>query len=215
MAPKAPSEAVAGRGVGPHDNTKVKLIVGLGNPGPEYSDTRHNVGFWVTDELAARHKVKFRQSAKWQARTARIAGGDGGGDVLLAEPMTFMNLSGRAVRELVTFYKIDVADVLVILDDADLPLGKLRLRMSGSAGGHNGLKSIAQELGTQQFSRLRIGVGRQAGELRNHVLGRFDAGEREPIAIAVKRAGDAAEMFVTDGMLKAMNAFNAPEQNGV
>jgi len=155
------------------------------------------------------------QSAKWQARTARITGPDSSGDVLLAEPMTFMNLSGRAVRELVTFYKIDVADMLVILDDADLPLGKLRLRMSGSAGGHNGLKSIAQELGTQQFSRLRIGVGRQAGELRNHVLGRFDAGEREPIGIAVQRAGDAAEMFVTDGMLKAMNAFNAPEPNGV
>jgi PTH1 family peptidyl-tRNA hydrolase len=193
----------------------LKLIVGLGNPGPEYSDTRHNVGFWVTAELAKRHQAKFRQSARWQARTARFTGGPGGPgsheDVLLAEPMTFMNLSGRAVRELVTFYKIDVADLLVLVDDADLPLGKLRIRMSGSAGGHNGLKSIIQELGTQEFSRLRIGVGRQAGELRNHVLGRFGADEREPIETAVKRAGDAAEMFVTDGILKAMNAFNAPE----
>jgi PTH1 family peptidyl-tRNA hydrolase len=199
-------------GVGPHDKLKLKLIVGLGNPGPEYADTRHNVGFWVADELANRHKVKFKQSAKWQARTARITGGaDGSEDVLLAEPMTFMNLSGRAVRELVAFYKIDVADMLVMVDDADLPLGKLRLRVSGSAGGHNGLKSIIQELGTQQFSRLRIGVGRQAGELKNHVLGRFGADEREPIETAVKRAGDAAEMFVTDGILKAMNAFNAPE----
>jgi PTH1 family peptidyl-tRNA hydrolase len=198
--------------VGPHGKLNLKLIVGLGNPGPEYSDTRHNVGFWVTAELAKRHKVKFRQSAKWQARTARITGGPGGAaDALLAEPMTFMNLSGRAVRELVTFYKIDVADMLVMVDDADLPLGKLRIRMSGSAGGHNGLKSIIQELGTQQFSRLRIGVGRQPGELRNHVLGRFGADEREPIETAVKRAGDAAEMFVTDGILKAMNAFNAPE----
>ena len=131
--------------------------------------------------------------------------------MLLAEPMTFMNLSGRAVRELVTFYKIPVGNVLVMVDDADLPLGRLRIRMSGSAGGHNGLKSIIQELGTQEFSRLRIGVGRQAGELKNHVLGRFGAGEREPIETAVKRAGDAAEMFVTDGILKAMNAFNAPE----
>jgi peptidyl-tRNA hydrolase, PTH1 family len=183
--------------------------VGLGNPGPEYSDTRHNVGFWVADELAKRHQAKFKLSAKWQARTARIT--EGTEDVLLAEPMTFMNLSGRAVRELLTFYKIAIADVLVMVDDADLPLGKLRIRMSGSAGGHNGLKSIIQELGTQEFSRLRIGVGRQAGELKNHVLGRFGPGEREPIETAVKRAGDAAEMFVTDGVLKAMNAFNAPE----
>jgi PTH1 family peptidyl-tRNA hydrolase len=187
----------------------VKLIVGLGNPGPEYSDTRHNVGFWVTAELAKRHQAKLRLSSKWQARTARVT--QGAEDVLLAEPMTFMNLSGRAVRDLVTFYKIPVADILVMVDDADLPLGKLRIRMSGSAGGHNGLKSIIQELGTQEFSRLRIGVGRQAGELKNHVLGRFGAGEREPIETAVKRAGDAAEMFVTDGILKAMNAFNAPE----
>jgi PTH1 family peptidyl-tRNA hydrolase len=189
----------------------VKLIVGLGNPGPEYSETRHNVGFWVADELANRHKVKFKQSARWQARTARITEGPGGEDMLLAEPMTFMNLSGRAVRELAAFYKIEVANLLVMVDDADLPLGKLRLRMNGSAGGHNGLKSIIQELGTQHFSRLRIGVGRQAGELKNHVLGRFSAGERETIDTAVKRAGDAAEMFVTDGILKAMNAFNAPE----
>ena len=202
-------------GVGPHDKLKLKLIVGLGNPGPEYSDTRHNVGFWVTAELAHRHKVKFRQSARWQARTARIAGEGESEDVLLAEPTTFMNLSGRAVRQLVTFYKLDIADLLVLVDDADLPLGKLRIRMGGSAGGHNGLKSIIQELGTQQFSRLRIGVGRQAGELKNHVLGRFGAGERESIETAVKRAGDAAEMFVKDGILKAMNAFNAPEQNGV
>jgi PTH1 family peptidyl-tRNA hydrolase len=136
-------------GVGPHDKLKLKLIVGLGNPGPEYSETRHNVGFWVTDELAKRHEVKFRQSAKWQARTARITDGDE--DVLLAEPMTFMNLSGWAVREVVAFYKIALGDMLVMVDDADLPLGKLRIRMSGSAGGHNGLKSIIQALGTEQF----------------------------------------------------------------
>jgi PTH1 family peptidyl-tRNA hydrolase len=184
----------------------VKLIVGLGNPGPEYSDTRHNVGFWVADELAARHKVKFRESAKWRARTARIAAPDH--DVLLAEPTTFMNLSGWAVRELAAFYKIGWSDVLVLVDDADLPLGKLRIRMSGSAGGHNGLKSIIQELGTQEFPRLRIGVGRQPGELKNHVLGRFGTEEREPIENAVRKAADAAEMFVTDGILKAMNTFN-------
>jgi PTH1 family peptidyl-tRNA hydrolase len=187
----------------------LKLIVGLGNPGPEYSDTRHNVGFWTTDELAARHHGKFRQSAKWQARIARVRRPDE--DVLLVEPLTFMNLSGRAVREVTAFYKIALADTLVVVDDADLPLGKLRIRISGSAGGHNGLKSIIQELGTQDFPRLRIGVGRQPGELRNHVLGRFDAHERETIETAVKKAADAADMFVTDGVLKTMNTFNAPE----
>jgi len=195
--------------VDPRDKPTLKLIVGLGNPGSEYSETRHNVGFKVTAELAKRHGVTFRSSAKWQARTAKIT--DGPEDVLLAEPLTFMNLSGRAVRELVTFYKIGAADLLVMVDDADLPLGKLRIRMSGSAGGHNGLKSIIQELGTQDFPRLRIGVGRQAGELKNHVLGRFGPDERRSIETAVKRAGDAAELFVTDGILKAMNAFNAPE----
>jgi PTH1 family peptidyl-tRNA hydrolase len=188
----------------------LKLIVGLGNPGSEYSDTRHNVGFWVADELAARNKVKFRESAKWRARTARITGVDD--DVLLAEPTTFMNLSGWAVRELAAFYKIGWTDMLVLVDDADLPLGKLRIRVNGSAGGHNGLKSIIQELGTQEFPRLRIGVGRQPGELKNHVLGRFGTEEREPIENAVKKAADAAEMFVTDGILKAMNTFNAGDK---
>jgi PTH1 family peptidyl-tRNA hydrolase len=188
----------------------LKLIVGLGNPGSEYSDTRHNVGFWVADELAARNKVKFRESAKWRARTARITGADD--DVLLAEPTTFMNLSGWAVRELAAFYKIGWTDMLVLVDDADLPLGKLRIRVNGSAGGHNGLKSIIQELGTQEFPRLRIGVGRQPGELKNHVLGRFGTEEREPIENAVKKAADAAEMFVTDGILKAMNTFNAGDK---
>jgi peptidyl-tRNA hydrolase, PTH1 family len=190
----------------------VKLIVGLGNPGPEYSDTRHNVGFNVADELARRHDVRFRQSAKWQARTARVAVGDSGGaDVLLAEPTTFMNRSGWAVRDLVAFYKIAFADMLVMVDDADLPLGKLRIRMRGSAGGHNGLKSIIQELGTVEFPRLRIGVGRQAGELKNHVLGRFGADERAQIDLAVRTAADAADMFVTDDIVKVMNRFNSAE----
>jgi peptidyl-tRNA hydrolase, PTH1 family len=189
----------------------LKLIVGLGNPGSEYAETRHNVGFKVADELAKRHQLKFRESAKWQARTARITEDDR--DALLAQPTTFMNLSGWAVRDLVTFYKIGLADMLVMVDDADLPLGKLRIRMTGSAGGHNGLKSIIQELGSEQFPRLRIGVGRQPGELKSHVLGRFGSEEREQIDNAVRKAADAAEMFVTDGILKAMNTFNAPEQS--
>jgi peptidyl-tRNA hydrolase, PTH1 family len=199
-------------GVAPRDRLKLKLIVGLGNPGPEYSETRHNVGFKVADELAKRHQVKFRVSAKWQARTVKVTGGDH--DVVLAEPMTFMNLSGWAVRDIAVFYKVAAADLLVMVDDADLPLGKLRIRTGGSAGGHNGLKSIIQELGTEQFPRLRIGVGRQAGGLKNHVLGRFGIEEREQIENAVTRAADAAEMFVREDIRRVMNKFNTTDSQG-
>ena len=187
----------------------MKLIVGLGNPGSEYSDTRHNVGFLVVDELARRHEVALRSQAKWRARTAKLGSiGDG---VLLAAPTTFMNLSGWAVREIAGFHKLEPADLLIVVDDADLPVGKLRLRPGGSAGGHNGLKSIIQELGTNAFPRLRIGVGRQEGELRNHVLGRFGAEEQERVDAAVTRAADAAELFAREGILAAMNAFNGPQ----
>ena len=184
----------------------MKLIVGLGNPGREYQDTRHNVGFNVVEEMARRHRVDLKSSAKWKARTARIAAvGDG---LLLAAPTTFMNLSGWAVREIAAFHKLEPPDVLVVVDDADLPLGRLRIRQSGSAGGHNGLKSIIQELGTIEFPRLRIGVGRQPGELRNHVLGRFSADERGEIDAALTRAADAAELFGTETIVTVMNRFN-------
>jgi PTH1 family peptidyl-tRNA hydrolase len=186
----------------------VKLIVGLGNPGPEYSDTRHNVGFKVAEEVARRHGVKFRKSTKWQALTAKVSGfGDG---VIIAQPTTFMNASGWAVRDLYSFHKVDLSDLLVVVDDADLPFGRLRIRMRGSAGGHNGLKSIIEELGAEEFPRMRIGVGRRPGELRNHVLGRFDPAERSQMEEVVKKAADAAEMFVTDGIVKTMNRFNVP-----
>ena len=185
----------------------MKLIVGLGNPGREYEHTRHNVGFQVAEELAHRYRVTLKNQAKWKARAAKIAEiGDG---VLLAEPTTFMNLSGWAVREIVGFHKLAPSDVLVVVDDADLPLGRLRMRTSGSAGGHNGLKSVIQELGTVEFPRLRVGVGRQAGELKNHVLGRFSAEEKARIDAAVKRAADAAELFAKEDILAAMNRFNA------
>ncbi len=187
----------------------MKLIVGLGNPGPEYSDTRHNIGFLVVDELASRHGVSLRSQAKWKARTARIA--DVGDGVMLVKPTTFMNLSGWAVREIAGFYRLPPDDLLIVVDDADLPVGRLRLRPGGSAGGHNGLKSIIEELGADAFPRLRIGVGRQPGELRNHVLGRFSADEELRIEAAVKRAADAAELFAREGILAAMNAFNAAQ----
>jgi PTH1 family peptidyl-tRNA hydrolase len=187
----------------------VKLIVGLGNPGREYEHTRHNVGFQVAEELAHRYRVTLKSRASWKARVAKIAEiGDG---VLLAEPTTFMNLSGWAVREIAGFHKLAPSDVLVVVDDADLPLGRLRLRTSGSAGGHNGLKSVIQELGTIEFPRLRVGVGRQAGELKNHVLGRFSVEEKAQIDAAVKRAADAAELFAKENILAAMNKFNAAQ----
>jgi PTH1 family peptidyl-tRNA hydrolase len=187
----------------------MKLIVGLGNPGREYEHTRHNVGFQVAEELAHRYRVTLKNHAKWKARAAKIA--DIGDGVLLAEPTTFMNLSGWAVREIADFHKLEPADVLVVVDDADLPLGRLRMRTSGSAGGHNGLKSVIQELGTVEFPRLRVGVGRQAGELKNHVLGRFSVDEKTQIDAAVKRAADAAELFAKENILAAMNRFNAAQ----
>jgi PTH1 family peptidyl-tRNA hydrolase len=187
----------------------VKLIVGLGNPGREYEHSRHNVGFQVAEELARRYRVTLKHHAKWKARAAKIAEiGDG---VWLAEPTTFMNLSGWAVREIADFHKLSPSDVLVVVDDADLPLGRLRLRTSGSAGGHNGLKSVIQELCTVEFPRLRVGVGRQAGELKNHVLGRFSIDEKARIDAAVKRAADAAELFAKETILAAMNRFNAAQ----
>ena len=187
----------------------MKLIVGLGNPGREYEHTRHNVGFQVAEELAQRDHVTLKSRASWKARVAKIAEIDEG--VLLAEPTTFMNLSGWAVREIAAFHKLSPSDMLVVVDDADLPLGRLRLRTSGSAGGHNGLKSVIQELGTVEFPRLRVGVGRQAGELKNHVLGRFSVDERAQIDAAVKRAADAAELFAKENILAAMNRFNAAQ----
>ena len=185
----------------------MKLIVGLGNPGREYEHTRHNVGFQVAEELAQRYRVTLKNYARWKTRAAKIA--DIGDGVLIAEPTTFMNLSGWAVREIAGFHKLSPSDLLIVVDDADLPLGRLRMRTGGSAGGHNGLKSIIQELGTLEFPRLRVGVGRQPGELKNHVLGRFSDEERAQIDAAVKRAADAAELFATENILAAMNRYNA------
>ena len=192
----------------------MKLIVGLGNPGPKYRDTRHNVGFAIVDEMARRHGVDF-QAAPAEALVAKVHGpGDG---ALLAKPLTFMNLSGHAVRDVARYFRIEVADLLVVADDANLPLGRLRARPRGSDGGHNGFRSIIAELGTAEFARLRIGVGRgdPRRDLADHVLARFDPDEYEEARAAVIRGADAAEMFVTDGIERVMNAFNpAPHENG-
>jgi PTH1 family peptidyl-tRNA hydrolase len=183
----------------------VKIIVGLGNPGGKYRGTRHNIGFAVLDELASRRQVEF-ESAPADALIAKVRGADG---ALLAKPLTFMNASGEAVGALLRYYKIDVADLLVVVDDVQLPLGKLRARMRGSAGGHNGLKSIAAHLG-DEYSRLRIGVGRgdPRRDLADHVLTKFDADENAEVERVTLRAADAAEMFITSGIAAVMNGFN-------
>ncbi len=186
----------------------MKLLVGLGNPGAKYHDTRHNVGFRVIDALARRWSVdQWRE--QHQALVAKVREGDEA--VLVAKPMTFMNLSGDAVAGLAGFYKVAVPDVLVVLDEVALPLGRLRAGRGGSHGGHNGLKSVIARLGTSDVPRLRIGVGRGDGrrELADHVLGTFAAEERDEVEAAVLRAAEASVMFVTDGIERVMNVFNA------
>jgi PTH1 family peptidyl-tRNA hydrolase len=190
----------------------LKLIVGLVNPGPEYRETRHNVGFTVVDELVNRWRVADQWREKFEALQIKTLRGEDG--VIIAKPLTFMNRSGQSVAAIAGFYKIEPADVFVIVDEAALPLGRLRARRDGSAGGHNGLKSIIEHLGTTAFPRMRVGVGRgdNRRDLADHVLGRFAASERETVSAAVLRAADAAEMFLSDGIERVMNAFNAADR---
>ena len=187
----------------------MKVIVGLGNPGREYEKTRHNVGFRVIDRLAERWGLLEFDRAPFPADIVQWHP-VGGTPVRLAKPTTFMNLSGEAVGGLLRYYKIDPADLLVVVDEVQLPIGRLRLRRSGSAGGHNGLKSVIQHIGSD-FGRLRIGVGRgdPKWDLADHVLSRFDADEQPVIDDAIGKAADAAEMFVEEGIEAAMNRFNA------
>lgn len=191
----------------------MKLIVGLGNPGAKYAGTRHNVGFEAVDVLATRHRADWAAAPK--GAEALVATWRMGGAIFV-KPLTFMNLSGAAIVPLLQFYKIEIGDLLVIVDEVQLETGRLRIRPSGSAGGHNGLKSIIGSLGTDQFPRLRIGVGRgdSRRDLADHVLARFDADEKDVIADAIAKAADAAEVFVTDGPDVAMNRFNRKPETG-
>ncbi len=185
----------------------MKAVFGLGNPGARYKGTRHNVGFDVADELARRAGIAF-EVAPAEALMARWRRGDDD-PVLLAKPLTFMNLSGQAVGELVRYFKIDVADLLVVVDEVQLPLGKLRARARGTAGGHNGLKSVIAHLG-EEFARLRLGVGRgdSRRDLADHVTAKFDTDEAADAQRMIARAADAAEMFITSGIAAVMNAYN-------
>ena len=197
------------------------LIAGLGNPGAEYAKTRHNAGYSLVEKLAARWKAEWRNERKFNARMARaeIVGrasspSTGGTPVprrvLLCQPRTFMNASGEAVKAAMSFYQLPPEHLLVVVDDADLPLGEVRLRAGGSSGGHHGLESVEQHLATQSFARLRLGIGRKDGarEITDYVLDRFEATEAALMEKVLGRAADQAECWLDDGIEMAMNRFN-------
>ena len=185
----------------------MRVVVGLGNPGKQYAGTRHNVGFDVVDALASAPSASRFQS-RFSAQVAEIM--EGGEKVLLVKPETFMNLSGRAVRQVADFYQVEPARLLVVCDDVSLPLGKLRARARGTHGGHNGLRDIQAHLGTVEYARLRIGVGgSEPGELSGHVLGRFKPSEKPVIEDARMRALQAVAAWVQLGIEDCMNRFNA------
>ena len=185
----------------------MKLVVGLGNPGLKYRGTRHNVGFDVADLVASRQGLEF-ETCPVAALIARKRQSEFG--LMLAKPLTFMNLSGEAVQGLCHYYRIEVDDLLIVADDVNLPLGRLRVRRAGSDGGHNGLGSIISVLGTDQFVRFRIGVGRgdEDRALASHVLAKFEAGERRAVDLSIDRAADAVELFVEGGIDMMMERYN-------
>ena len=181
------------------------ILVFLGNPGPKYAGTRHNAGFMAGEALAKKLGVKINR-ARWRALTATAE--LGGQKVLLMLPQTLMNLSGEAVGEAARFYKIPADHVIVISDDIALPLGKIRVRGSGSAGGHNGLKNIIAHLGTDKFPRVKVGVGAPEHDIVDWVIGSFSAQERKVIDALLDRVIDAAECIITDGVMSAQNRYN-------
>jgi peptidyl-tRNA hydrolase, PTH1 family len=187
----------------------MKLIVGLGNPGREYRDTRHNVGFMVVDEIVRRHGLNWAMAPS-QVPDAFVVKKFGADPLLLAKPLTYMNRSGDAVAALSRYYDIAPADMLVVVDEVDLPFGRLRARARGSGGTHNGLRSLVERLGSTEFPRLRLGVGRgdERRDLADHVLSKFERDEQEALEGFIARAADAAEMFAVDGIGKVMNVYN-------
>jgi peptidyl-tRNA hydrolase, PTH1 family len=185
----------------------LRLVAGLGNPGPQYLETRHNVGFMVIDSLASIGEVHLEASRSWNCQLGKWS------SVLLVKPLCYVNRSGDVIGPLARYFKIQPEEILVIVDDVALPLGRLRLRPSGSDGGHNGLRSMVDQLG-EMFMRLRMGVGSpQAGDLVDHVLGEFDESERPIVAIAVERAAEAVKHILQNGIASAMNIYNRAEPN--
>ncbi|NEQ53690.1 MAG: aminoacyl-tRNA hydrolase [Leptolyngbya sp. SIO3F4] len=196
---------------------KPKLLVGLGNPGQKYLRTRHNIGFEVIDALAKSWVIQLSENKRFQGIVGETR--DSSGErLILLKPTTYMNLSGQSLRAVVDWYKLSPSDVLVIYDDMDLPIGKLRLRLSGSAGGHNGMKSIISHLGTQTFARLRLGISRSnTSESQSnravvgHVLGKFSPDERKIIDASINLAKEAVEFSLRKGIEKTMSLYNGRE----
>ncbi len=184
-----------------------QLIVGLGNPGSKYDKTRHNIGFEAIDHLAQRWQVSLSDHKKFQGIAGE--GLTGYQKIRLLKPQTFMNLSGQSVRAVLDWYKLDPTQVLVIYDDLDLPLGKLRMRLSGSAGGHNGMKSIISHLGTPAFPRLRLGIGKSQDETISHVLGKFSIAEAPIVREVLELSSDAVQLALRQGVEKSMSLYNS------
>lgn len=186
----------------------IHLVAGLGNPGSEYEQTRHNIGFMVVDRLAAESGSTWEKSAKWSALYARQ------GELILLKPMTYMNRSGEAIRATLDFYKIQPSEMLVVLDDLALPLGLVRLRASGGAGGHNGLESIIVQFGTEAIPRLRVGIGAAPNEgATDYVLGQFLEEEKPLVRSTIDRAVEAVKCAIDKGLVSAMNTFNKTEES--
>ena len=189
------------------EEKSIRLVAGLGNPGPEYTATRHNVGFMVVDQLAAQFGSIWEKSGKWDALSAKC------GAVLLIKPMSFMNRSGYPLLAVSQFFKIQAEEILLVLDDLALPLGRLRLRARGGPGGHNGLESIIMQFGTEEISRLRIGIGEAPREgAVDYVLSRFFDEEKPLIRSTIDRAVDAVKCAIDNGLVSAMNTFNKVEE---
>jgi peptidyl-tRNA hydrolase, PTH1 family len=186
----------------------VRLVAGLGNPGPEYDSTRHNVGFMVVERVAAQLGLTWEKSAKWNVLYAKD------GDLILVKPMAYMNRSGEPLRAIADFYKIEPGEILVVLDDLALPLGRLRLRARGGSGGHNGLESIILQFATEEMPRLRVGIGAapRQGEI-DYVLGRFFDEEKAIVASAIDRAAEGVKWAIDKGLVSAMNNFNQAEDS--
>jgi peptidyl-tRNA hydrolase, PTH1 family len=187
---------------------QIRCLVGLGNPGSEYTGTRHNIGFMVIDQLAAELGLAWEKSTRWDALTSKQ------GDLVVVKPLSFMNRSGYPLVAIAQFYKIAPPEILVVLDDLALPLGRIRIRAAGGSGGHNGLDSVIMQFGTEDIPRLRIGIGAAptAGSV-DYVLGHFFEEERELVSSAIDRSVQAIKCAVDNGVVAAMNTFNKVEES--
>jgi peptidyl-tRNA hydrolase, PTH1 family len=187
---------------------RIRCLAGLGNPGSEYTGTRHNIGFMVIDQLAAQLGLAWEKSTRWDALTSKH------GDLVVVKPLSFMNRSGYPLVAITQFYKIAPAEILIVLDDFALPLGRIRIRATGGSGGHNGLDSVILQFGTEDIPRLRIGIGAAptAGSV-DYVLGRFFEEERELVNSAIDRSIQAIKCAVDNGVVAAMNTFNKVEES--